>query len=146
MLALSAGSFWKAVASWAHGERPFCSSSSDLDDKTHPSILLHFLEACRLQRALLAGNVIEIKSGHNVPEHLGHPKRLPRLPRYQIRFHLLSTPLSRPPVKRANSVSPLKRKQARGLTPPPIAGPLWLNWSSQLAEKLRGKGALGQEP
>lgn len=129
--ALSAGSFWKAVASGAHGERPFCSSSSDLDDKTHPSILLHFLEACRLERALLAGNVIEINSGHNVPEHLGHPERLPRLPRYQIRFHLLSSPpLSRPPVKRAKSVSPLKQKQQRGLTPCPTAGPPRLNWSS----------------
>lgn len=129
--ALSAGFFWKAVASRGHGERPFCSSSSDHDDKTHPSILLHFLEACRLERALLAGNVIEIKSGHNVPEHLGHPERLPRLPRYQVGFHVLPSPLpSRPSVKRAKSVSPLNRKEPRGLTPPRSAGAPRLAWSS----------------
>lgn len=148
--ALSAGFFWKAVASRGHGERPFCSSSSDRDDKTHPSILLHFLEACRLERALLAGNVIEIKSGHNVPEHLGHPERLPRLPRYQIRFHVLPSPLpSRPSVKRAKSVSPLNPKQPRALTPPRPprpAGPPRRNWSSSLAELRRRKGARRREP
>lgn len=121
MLALSAGSFWKAVASWAHGERPFSSSSSDLDDKTHPSILLHFLEACRLERALLAGNVIEIKSGHNVPEHLGHPKRLPSLPCYQIRFHLLSSPRpSRPsPRQESEECFTLKAKTEARFNPTP---------------------------
>lgn len=40
---------------------------SDLDDKTHPSILLHFLEACRLARALLAGSVIEMKVRTSCP-------------------------------------------------------------------------------
>lgn len=47
LLAWSAGPFWKAVASWKQGERPFCSSSSDLADKTYPSVLLHFLEVCK---------------------------------------------------------------------------------------------------
>lgn len=57
----------KYLCSWSVGNdcRPFLEGSrelgargvsllqpsSDLDDKTHPSILLHFLEACRLARA-----------------------------------------------------------------------------------------------
>lgn len=42
---------WEAVRSRAYGERPFCGSSSDLGDKTHPSILLHFLEALQACRS-----------------------------------------------------------------------------------------------
>lgn len=141
LLALTAGPFWKAVASWAPGERPFCSSSSDLDDKTHPSILMHFLEACRLARALLARNVIEMK-GHKVPEHLlGHSKRLPRPPCYQIRFYLLSSPppfCTRPPrQEREECFSPrtITARQFDPAPPLPTARPEQLISLKDTAEK-----------
>lgn len=100
------GAFWKAVWSRALRKRPFSSSSLDLDDKTHPSILLHFLEACRLARTLLAGNVIEMK-GHNVPEHLGYPKQLQRPLCYQTCFYLLSPP----PPSRSCPSNPLQEHE-----------------------------------